>query len=239
MVGPHAHPAGVRGEVVDAVRDGLTEVGIDEVVDVDLGGITGGLPLPATVAVVADEFFLLGVHTDHRAALVLVGLDLVVEVAELRVAVGMLAPLGGLDVGLQAVPQRLEQPAHHELADLMTALAQRRGQRPGGLAGPPQRRHRIPAAVRVDQLFQRCHQRRVMGLGAFATATGLPRGAHRRRRRIVELGATPPNGVCSHSDRRRDHPRPTWAEFTSLRAQPQPSLTLVQMRPQSLEPTRQ
>ena len=64
------------------------------------------------------------------------------------------------------------------------------------------------------------------------TTTGLPRGAHRRRRRIVELGATPPNGVCSHSDRRRDHPRPTWAE-------PQPSLTLVQMRPQSLEPTRQ
>src|SRR6185436_9305581 len=73
----------------------------------------------------------------------------------------------------------------------------------------------------------------------FATATGLPRGAHRRRRRIVELTATPPNGVCSHSDRRRDHPRPTWAEFTGLRAQPQPSLTLIQMRPQSLEPTRQ
>src|SRR3954469_16420415 len=78
-----------------------------------------------------------------------------------------------------------------------------------------------------------------MGFGAFATATGLPRGAHRRRRRIVELGATPPNGVRGHSDRRRDHPHPTWAEFTSLRAQPQPSLTLVQMRPQSLEPTRQ
>src|SRR3954454_9467403 len=78
-----------------------------------------------------------------------------------------------------------------------------------------------------------------MGFGAFATATGLPRGAHRRRRRIVELGATPPNGVRGHSDRRRDHPHPAWAEFTSLRAQPQPSLTLVQMRPQSLEPTRQ
>ena len=36
-----------------------------------------------------------------------------------------------------------------------------------------------------------------MGLGAFATAAGLARGADRQRRRIVELGPTPPYGVRS------------------------------------------
>ena len=36
MVGAHGHPAGVVRDVVDAVRDGLAQFLVEEVVDVDL-----------------------------------------------------------------------------------------------------------------------------------------------------------------------------------------------------------
>src|SRR2546423_12624522 len=82
----------------------------------------------------------------------------------------MLAAFGGLGVGLQAVPEPLEQPAHHKLADLMPSLSQRRGQCPGRLTGPPQRRHRIATSLRIDQPLQRRDQLRVMILGTLAPA---------------------------------------------------------------------
>ena len=45
VVVAHAHPAGVGGDVVDAVRVGLAQVGVHEVVDVDLLRVARRAPL--------------------------------------------------------------------------------------------------------------------------------------------------------------------------------------------------
>ncbi len=44
---PTRDPAGVGGDVVDAVRDGLAQVGVHEVVDLDLLGLAGAGAIPA------------------------------------------------------------------------------------------------------------------------------------------------------------------------------------------------
>jgi hypothetical protein len=78
---------------------------------------------PPAVLVLADELLLLGVHAHHRTVLVLVSAHLPGEVVELGVPVRVLAPLGGLGVGLQAVPELLKQPAHHELRRFLVIVA--------------------------------------------------------------------------------------------------------------------
>ena len=50
-----ADPAGVGGHVVDAVRDGLAQIGIGEVVHVDPFGLAGRLVLRAAVLEVPDQ----------------------------------------------------------------------------------------------------------------------------------------------------------------------------------------
>jgi hypothetical protein len=54
----------------------------------------------------------------------------VVEVAELGITVGVLASLGGLGVGLQAVTQLAQQPSDHEIADPVPVPAERARQGP-------------------------------------------------------------------------------------------------------------
>ena len=139
VVGAHRHPPGVGADVVDPVRIGLAEGLVGEVVDLDLLGVAGWTPLPATVLVGPHQLFLLGVDADHRIPGIQVVLRLVVEVAELGVAVGVLIALDGLGVGLQAVAPLAQQPAGHEIADLMAFLAQSRGQDADRFRGPSQR----------------------------------------------------------------------------------------------------
>ena len=105
MVGADRHPAGVGGHVVDAVRDGLAQLLVGEVVHVDPLGLPGRLVLPAAVLELPDQFLLLGVHRYHRRPGAEVLDDLGGEVAELGVPVGVLAALGDLGVALQAEPQ--------------------------------------------------------------------------------------------------------------------------------------
>jgi hypothetical protein len=52
--------------VVDPVRDRPTQLWVDEVMDVDPYGSTGGLPFDTAVGVLADHLFLFGVNADHR-----------------------------------------------------------------------------------------------------------------------------------------------------------------------------
>ena len=68
MVGADVHPAGVGGQVVDPVRDGLAQLQVGEVVTVDADRIARGPPFMAAVVVVADQLLLLGVHVIHRLA---------------------------------------------------------------------------------------------------------------------------------------------------------------------------
>ncbi|GLZ02504.1 hypothetical protein Acsp02_97550 [Actinoplanes sp. NBRC 103695] len=100
MIGADVHPAGVRGDVIDAVGHGLTDA--VAVMGVDPGRVTGRTPFPAGVLEVPQKFLLLGVDADHRLPAVTVDTGLLVEILELPVTVGMLFAFQGLGVALQA-----------------------------------------------------------------------------------------------------------------------------------------
>lgn len=97
--------------------------------------------------------------------------DLLIEVAELGIAVGMLRAFEGLGIGLQAETLLDEELAYRRRRDPVTLPGQLLSQMPQRLGRPPQRRHRIPAFVRLDQRQQRRHQPRILRSGALATPT--------------------------------------------------------------------
>ena len=112
----------------------------------------------------------------------------------------------------------------------MAPVAQLGGQPAQRLAGPTQRRHRIPPRFRVDQLVQRTDQTGVPRFGAPAAPTRGARPAHLQRLRIIELVAPPPDGVRRDAHRISNDPYPTRAQLTGLDTEPNPALPLGQMR---------
>src|SRR6185437_1047837 len=95
-------------------------------------------PVPAGVPELADELLLLGVHADHRVAAVLMGPDLLADIAELRIPVRVPRPLEGLGVALQAEPLFPQQVTDGICADLMALAGQLIREIAGRLGGPPQ-----------------------------------------------------------------------------------------------------
>lgn len=100
VVDPDRYPAGVVGDVVDAVGVDLAEVFVGEVVDVDPFRLAGPVPFPTGVLERSDEFFLLRVDADHRVPADLMGRCRVGQVVELGIPVRVLAPVEDLGVGL-------------------------------------------------------------------------------------------------------------------------------------------
>jgi hypothetical protein len=90
-----------------------------EVVGVDLDRLPAGRPLAPDGLEIADQLLLLGVNADHRLTGRKGRRDGVVDVLELRVAVGVLGTLAGLDVGLHRVPDPAQQPQHRTIDDLV------------------------------------------------------------------------------------------------------------------------
>jgi hypothetical protein len=158
-----------------------------------------------------------------------VRLRLLVEVAELGVAVGMLGALDGLGVGLQAEALLAQQPGHRVRTDPVPGPGQLGGQPAGGQRGPAQRRARVPPAGGLHQRQQRCEQCRIGCGQRLAAAAG---AAHPPQRRLpgFQLGdplrdprPRRPAGLGHRGD-------PTVAQRTRLPGQHQPLLPLVQMR---------
>src|SRR6202040_644206 len=115
------------------------------------------------LSVPLQHTLFLGVDRDHRLLLGQRRGHLRVDVAELRIPVGMAIALLGLAVALQTVTRRIEQMADQGAADLVTLRLQRLCQPAHALAGPPQRRFRIPAGRRLDQGFEIGEPSRVLG----------------------------------------------------------------------------
>ena len=116
----------------------------------------------------------------------------------------MAVALLGLTVALQAVARRVEQFGN-QAADLVALLLQLSGEASHALAGPPQRRFRIPSRRRFDQRLEIRDQCRVPRLreGRLLTIAGLRPAPGRRTRcdgsscansfrpRPIVLGAMP------------------------------------------------
>ena len=80
----------------------------------------------------------------------------------------------GLAVGLEAVPQFDEQPAHGLMAQVMPQVNRRVGQVPRALARPQQRRHGIAAGGRVDESLEVLNQGSIGCRNCVAATSGPP-----------------------------------------------------------------
>ncbi|RPK84534.1 hypothetical protein EES46_24045 [Streptomyces sp. ADI98-10] len=234
VVGADIDPAGVRRQVVDAVRDGLAQQRIGEVVDADRHRIACGPPGTASVVEVADQLSLLGVHADHRLAGIPVITCLLVEIPELGIPVGMLAALERLGIGLQPEPLLPQQTGDSVRTDPVALTGQLGRQRAGRLLRPPQRRHRITTFVRLDQAQQGTPQSRVEVRDAFASAARPPHPPGQELA-CLQVGHALANRCPAHPGRPGHGPNATMTQSSGLRGHQQPPLPFVQVRKQHRE----
>src|SRR5437879_10069122 len=129
-------PSGIRGQVIDPVRHRAAELLDQEVMDPDLFRVALGPIFAPVVTEIPDQFLFLGVDGDHRLLFGQSGGHLGVDVAELRIPVGVTVSLRGLAVALQTVTRLIEQMADEGAADRVTLRLQRLCQAAHALAGP-------------------------------------------------------------------------------------------------------
>jgi hypothetical protein len=238
MVRADVHPARVRGQVVNAVRDGLAQFLIGEVVVLDVDGLARGPPFTAAVVVVTDQFLLLGVHADHRLPGVAEFPDLLVEIAELRIPVRDLVSLDGLGVALQAEALLPQQVSHRVSAGAVALPGELGRQRPQRLRRPPQRRHRITALIRLHQRQQRRPQARVQVSKPLAAPARLACPSQRLRAAVQLVDPQRHRGFPDPC-RASHHPDPAMTQDPGLSPHQQPALPLIQMREDHPELRRQ
>jgi hypothetical protein len=161
----------------------------------------------------------------------------VVDVAELRVPVGMLTAFPGLRVRLQAVPGRAQQPRHGLARHRMSRRRQRLGKRARRLRGPPQRRHRIPPGDRIDQRVQRCHQPGISHRRRLTTTSSTTRPIRIQTGRAVKFRHPQRHRRAGHPSNKGNHAHPTPAQLPRLSPQQGTAPPLRQLRPQHPDPT--
>ena len=211
-------------------RDRLAQLLVREVVSLHPLRVSARPPLAAAVLVLPDEFLLLSVHADHRLPRRLMLAHLVVDIAELGVAVRVLGALDLLGRGLQAVAGVVDgRRTSHSL-------------------------HRCPRPVsaadscRVDLIVHRSGDSgspRVSGstrrssaaVSSASTVSARLRPAPARRTRPESVA---PLSSCPHPEspstcrpgRARHHRDPAPPGLTRLHRHPQPALPLIQHRRQ-------
>src|SRR5262249_16483913 len=92
MVDANTDPAGVAGDVIDAIRHGTAQFGDLEVVHTHRLGIAFATQLATGVLEVADQLFLFGVHRNRRFTRGQSGADLCIDVAERSSRSGLSLP---------------------------------------------------------------------------------------------------------------------------------------------------
>ena len=185
-----------------------------------------------------DEFLLLGVHADHRLTSSQRGLDLLIDVVKLGVAVSVPAALQGLGIGLQAEPLLRQQPPHCVIRDRMTLGGQLTSQRVQRLGRPPQRRFRVTTRHWLHQRVQRRRQPRIHLL---RTPAARARPAHPPPGRRIPGQLLDPIGdrVLGHLRDRSYELGTAIAQRTGLSREPHPARPLIQMITQVKPPARQ
>jgi len=96
VVDADTDPAGIVGDVIDAIGNRTPELRDDEIMDADLFGRALRPPFAPGILEVADQFLLFRINRDRRFARGQRRLDQFVDVVELRVPIGMVRSLARL-----------------------------------------------------------------------------------------------------------------------------------------------
>jgi hypothetical protein len=153
-----------------------------------------------------------------------------VDVGELGVAVGMVRPLPGLAVGLAAVAELAQQPAHQLLADLEAALAQRSSDLALAAADPAQRRLRIAADRVLDQRLERRRQAWLQHHRPLASPSRPTDPLPDRIGSALQFHDRPPDRAARHAGRQGGRGHAAIADRQGLVRREQPASSLVQER---------
>jgi hypothetical protein len=108
MIGPDIHEAGVAPDIVNAIGIGPGHGGPGKVMPLHLPRLFLRAPLLADIGVIADELFPLGIDRNHRPAARQISFQGSLDVAKLRVAIGMVLPLLGSGCSAGCSPDRGE-----------------------------------------------------------------------------------------------------------------------------------
>ena len=197
-------------------------------------GCPAGRHSCAAVLVGADQFLLLGVHADHRVTRGQVLAGLVVDVGELGVAVGVLAALDGLGVGLQAETLFAQQPGH--------GVRRRPGDRPRSAQRPACGSTASSSTAAIPGLRAGSAPPAPAARRPTPDRSRSPSCGHRRRGAPVPAAPPRPPARPRPGDPRPRRPRAPGhrgdaavAQRPRLAGHHQPLLTLVQMRQHRLE----
>jgi len=121
-----------------------------------------------------DQFLFLGVDGDHWLLFGQCRGHLGVDLAELRIPVGMAVALRSLAVALQTVTGLIEQVADQGAADLVTLRVQRLRQAAHALAVHRNGDSGSPRVGRLDQRLEIREQRGILGNRRFASGSRPP-----------------------------------------------------------------
>ena len=195
MVRPHIDEPGVAPHVVEAVRIGAGNSGVRKVVAVHGDGLFRGPPLLAAIVVGAHQFLLLRVDRNDRDPSPQRLRDRGVDMAELRVPVGMVIAFLRLPIALQPVVLVVQEGGQCHMADRMVVRGQLRRQGPRALTDPAQRRLGVPPRIGIDQPVHGREQARIARRDRPAACARTTDPTDPGRRAIGNLGDAPRNGV--------------------------------------------
>src|SRR5438105_2001543 len=228
MVNADTHPTRSGSEVIDPVGHRPSQFLDEEVMDPDRFRVSLRAIFAAIVAEIPDQFLFLGVDRNHRLLLGQCGGHLGVDAGELRIPVGVAVTLFGFAVGLQAVARRIEQFGHQGAAHFVALRLQRLRQPSHALAGPPQRRFRIPAGRWFDQRLEIGEQGRVLANRRLAPR---PRPPNPRGWLILrQFLQTAPDRARRHARRHRHRGNATISHGKRLRRRDQTTAPFIKKR---------
>src|SRR5262249_12561649 len=149
----NAYPALVFRPIEDAVGNRFAALLIHQVGNSNLHRVAFWLPFPSAVLEVPDEFFLLGVDRNHRLTALLKGTPQGMDIFERFISIRMGIAFSRLAIALPAVARLVQQTAHGRVATSVSLVGQFTRQGSRALARPSQRRLRVTARHRVNEVL--------------------------------------------------------------------------------------
>ena len=231
MVGSHIDEARVAPDVVDAIRIGTRDIRAGKIVTVHLERILRATPLSPRIDVIANQFLLFRVHGNHRSSLAQRRFDLLIDVAELGVAIRMLGAFFRLAVALETVILIMQQLTHFDGTDRMLFPRQFPSQRLRTLTNPPQGRFRIAPRSRFNQPIQRRQQLRIAIRDTLASGPSLPYPSLGKRDALGNLPKTLGDRHARQSARTLHRAHPAISQRLRLVGCYEPARPLIEQRP--------
>jgi hypothetical protein len=136
VVNTDTDPASIGGQIVDAIGHRPTKFLDQKIMHPHLFRIALRPPFPASIFEVSDKLLLLRIDRYNRLLPGQCVRHACADVDELRIAIGMVATLSGLAIGLQTKFFALEQFSNNGVTDFMPHGAQFVRETAQALAGP-------------------------------------------------------------------------------------------------------